>query len=120
LQTLGNKLSFMTKQPEPLKESVLEWKRLDEITYNDYVSFIQLQQNQMENLHLIIKLFTKNDLFEEQILALSVPEFVTGFFLFRKELKQYLKASIKSTRTKLIKQILKEKTKKVWHSITRK
>lgn len=110
LAILSNKLTFMLTPPQSnQKTSVLVWKKLHEITYNDYVNFIQLQDKQLENMHVFIKSFSKTELTEEEVLQLSIPECLTGFFLLKKMLQKYLKASIKSTLWQVTKFKVKQK-----------
>lgn len=118
LQRLAAKMSFITSAPSPAKKSFLEWKKLEDITYNDFVTALQMQQDQFNNLHKYVKMFTTNKLTEEEVLQLPITEVHTGFFLFRKELKKYLKCSIRSQKVQvarlLFKQKLKDWRKKVW------
>jgi hypothetical protein len=110
---LGNHLSFMVKPPEHLKQSVIKWKKLDEITYNDYVSFLQIKDDYINTLPVFIKNFSLNEMTEDEILNLSIREVFTGFFLFRKQLLKYLNHSIASTRITLIKMMIKQKLKEL-------
>lgn len=111
INQLGNKLSFMVNPPELTKDTLLKWKTLDEITFNDYITFLQVQKEPMKNLALIVKTFTKSDFTEADILAMPVTEFNSGFFLFSKESNQYLKRLIRSTKWKVVKLTMKEKLK---------
>lgn len=109
IQTLGSKISFMVTPPVPAKTCQFTWKKVDEITYNDYVNFIQLQDKQIENLHVFIRNFSTTKLTEYEILQLPITEVITGFFLFRKQLQSYLQTSILLTKTRLVKFKLKDK-----------
>lgn len=109
INLLGNRLAFMVTPPQPAKTSIIKWKKVDEITYNDFISIIQLQEKPLENLHVFVKNFSKIELSEDEILQLPVTEVLTGFFLYRKQQRQYLKASIRSTKIQLLKTRMKEK-----------
>jgi len=109
LGVLGTKLSFMMEPPKPSNKSILKWLRIDEIPYNSFVNYIQLQDTQLENLHIIIKNFSKTELTEEQILELPITEVVTGFFLFRKLLRKYLKNLVRLNKMEILKYQMKEK-----------
>lgn len=109
LGKLGNKLNWMVTPPESTKESIIKWKKVEEISYSDYLTFIAFKDKQIENLHVFIKAFSHTTLSQEEILQLPTTECVTGFFLFRKQLRQSLKASIKSTKIQLAKQLVKQK-----------
>ncbi len=109
LATLGNRISFMTTEPQPDKTSPIKWKKVEEISYNDFLVFIQLQDKQLENLHTFIKTFSHTTLTEDEILQLPITQVIWGFFLFRNQLRQSLKASIKSTRQQLVKHLIKKK-----------
>jgi hypothetical protein len=96
---MGAQLSFITNQPEH-KKSDIKWKAMDEITYDDFVTFIS-DPDYLSNLSKFIKLFSLTTLTEEEILQLPITEVLYGFFLFRKGLKKYLKGLIQSTQKQL-------------------
>jgi hypothetical protein len=118
LQTIAAKLDWMLVLPVAKKKSIIKWKELDEISYNDYISFLQIQDKPFENLHIIIKNFSHTELTKEEILNISTAEAFTGFFLCRKKLAKYLNRSIKSTLIKLIWQRIKMKLKVVLNKIS--
>ena len=111
LAAMANKLNFMLTPPKEKATDLIKWKKVDEISYNDYVSYIQSGDKQLENLHVFIKNFSHTKLTEEEILRLPITEVINGFFLFRKELQKYLKASIRLTIFQVIKLYLKKKWK---------
>lgn len=99
LQQLGSKLSFMVDLPARTKASVKEWKTPEEISYNDYVTFIKIEPDkQLENLGLFVKNFSKTKLTQDEIEALSLPDVLTGFFLQRKALIKSMKRLMKSAK----------------------
>ncbi len=103
LQELGSRLNFITTQATPSKTTRFKWKRLSDVTYNDYVSFIQLQDKQLENLHVFIKNFSTTELSEEDILELPITECLAGFFLFKKQVQLSVKSLILSTKARIAK-----------------
>ena len=111
ISSLANKLEFMLVPPAPAKETLLKWKTIEQITFNDYVSFLQVSENPLQNISMVVKNFTISELNKEDIEALPITEIVTGFFLFNKGVKKYLKRSIRLTRMKAIKLTIQEKLK---------
>ncbi len=106
IQQLGTKLAFMANLPEVSKNSSLKkWKKLEDISYNDYIFFVQVPQGKhLDNLQTFIKNFSQTTMTEEEILALPVTDVFNGFFLCRIQLDKYLNRSIRSTALKLMKQ----------------
>lgn len=110
---LSEKLNFLSELPKTGKTSVIQWKNVDEISYNDYVTFQNLQHQSLQNLSTIIKAFSKNDMTEEQIGELGMEEIMTGFFLLQKVVKKYITNTKRSLIKKLIKQTIQEKIKRL-------
>ena len=114
IQKLAKKLDFIVVPPtSDKKDSVIKWKSLDEITYNDYVNFIQLREKMTENLHVFVKNFSKVDMTDEEILALPIEEVLVGFFLLKQMLLTYLNNLLlleKKRFKKLVRQELKRKS----------
>ena len=110
---LSKKLEFISELPSMGKTSVIKWKNIEEISYNDYVTFQNLQHQPLQNLSTIIKAFSKNDMTEEQIGELGMEEIMTGFFLLQKVVKKYITNTKRSLIKKLIKQTIKEKIMKL-------
>jgi len=86
LQKLLTKLAFIQTEPAKKFKSSIKWKKLDEITYDDYVNYINLSKAPLQNLHAIIKTFSKTVFTEEDVLEMSMRDVHTGFFLLRKML----------------------------------
>jgi hypothetical protein len=107
----AGKLAFIATPPQPLKKSTIEWKTLEEISYDTYVTYVSLSKEPIRNMHLIIKGFCKNKLTDEQVLNLGTDDAMTGFFLLNRYVKQYLKRTIRQTRIQLMKQLVKQKMK---------
>lgn len=112
---MGSKLSFTTSTPEPNTKVNMKFKNIDSLSYNDYIVFIQIQDNYLTNLHQIIKTLSIKKLTDEQVLQMSIVDVMGGFFLLKKQLKRYLNRSIRST----IVLITKQKVKKVFKRITK-
>ncbi len=108
LQPIAAKIAFMLDVPKPGKESSIKWKTLEEITYNDFITFMQLSKEPFVNLHKIIKAFSKIEMTEEQVADLSTQDAVTGFFLLRQQNRKFFNNSIKSSAIKLFKQTIRE------------
>jgi len=104
IMILADKLKFMIQPPAIAKTSSISFKPLDKITYNDYISFIQIQKNQLQNLHTFVKNFSTTELTEDEILQLPITDVLSGFFLSMKAYKKYAKRLILSTRINLIHQ----------------
>lgn len=108
LAALSTKLTFMQKLPEVKKKCVIEWKPLDQVKYNDYITFQSFQGKHLQNLPTIIKAFSKNDMTDEEIGNLSTSEVVAGFFTLQKHVSKFLRHTILCSRVKLMKQLVKE------------
>lgn len=102
LQEIGKRLDFMVTPPKPSKKTILnKWKSLDDISYNDFISYHQLNDKQLENLHVFVKNFSKTNLTQEEILNLPITDVLQGFFLFRKQLRVYLATLTLSTKREI-------------------
>ena len=120
LNRVGETLTFMTTEPAPAKTSTIQWKSLENVSYNDYVTFISLSKEPLKHLVTIIKAFSVNEMTEEQIENLSTQDAMSGFFLLNSQLNKYLRRIIRSTTWKLkmekgkqaMKQLFKPKTTK--------
>lgn len=107
---IANKLSFTNEEPKPKKESIIVWKKVDEITFNDFITFTQIDETKrLENIHVFIKNFSTSKLSDEEILNLPITEVITGFFLLRKQLNKYLRSSIRSTTYRVVKLLIVQK-----------
>lgn len=106
---LSNRLSFIDKQPDFTKETSIEWKAFDEIKYKDLVTYMILHKSHIQNMHLIIKAFSKTELTDEQIANLSMQEVSNGFFLLQKLVRKSMSHSKWRLRKVYLKQITKEK-----------
>lgn len=115
LAVLASKLAFMQKPPEPAKKSSIQFKKVDEISYNDYITFLALAKEPFKNLHIIIKAFNKSNLTDEQIQELGMDDVMQGFQLLQRYVNKYMRRIIRCTALKLIKQTAVEKVKKLLH-----
>lgn len=120
LGKLSQKIAFINEPPQPLKTSRIKWKKPDEISYNDFVKFQQVQDKPVQNLSEIIKAFAKNELTDEEVLDLGMDEVNTGFFLLRKELRQFTSNMKMHLVRKLIQKVAHQKWMKVKQVFSRK
>lgn len=90
ISAFANKLAFMKEMPKGGKSSI-DWKKVEEITYNDFVSFATIQKDAVRGMGDIIKQFSKNGLTDEEINEMSVQEVHAGFFTLRKYLRKYMR-----------------------------
>lgn len=113
LAHLTNKISFMSKAPAYGKTSIIDWKPVDDITYNDFMLFTSIQDNHLQKMHIFLKNFSNTKLSTEELLQLPITEVMTGFFLLRNQLRQYAKRLVKSTQSRLKKQKKIQRKKQV-------
>lgn len=104
ISTLAKKLEWMLNPPTKVKTNI-KWKDVEEITYNEFITFLQIQNEPLKNLHIIFKVFAKNKMSDDQILDMPTDEAVHAFFLFRMKLKKFYQHSIRETKKKLKKQM---------------
>lgn len=86
LQTLGNKVNWISTPPTPDVKSRIKWKAIDDITFNQFITYNQLQNEPLSNLHLIIKDFSKTKMSEVQILNMPADDALTALFFFKNQL----------------------------------
>lgn len=108
LTKLFNRIKFITNSvPEIKDKSLLELKPFEDVKYNDFVTYEKLCRNDdttIQNIHLILKAYIKNDLTLNEILDLNTEEVFTCFFLLQKHTKKFLSSMKLSLRLTLIKQ----------------
>lgn len=123
---IGAKLSFLSKEFIPSNKSSIKWKDIEGCTYNDYITFLNLSKDPIKNLTHIVQAFGMKDgkkkkkFTNEEVLEMSVQDAMTGFFLLRILVKKYLKRSIRSSRMKVIRQVIKETWKNLLTHFKRK
>lgn len=92
LMMLGDRIRFISTKPEPSKKtSLTKWKDLESITYNDYIVYVQNQNDILTSLDEFVKQFSKSELSKEEVLQLPITDVLQGFFLYRKKLRQSMK-----------------------------
>lgn len=96
IHQLGEKMSFMLEQPQPLKRSPLKLKTIDELSYDDFVTFSVMSKDPIRNLPLLIKTFSQDKITEDQVKEMNMVDCQTVFFFVHKRLKKYLNRSIQS------------------------
>ena len=95
LSPLFDKIKWLDTPPPVDERSKIKWKKINDITYNQYITFLQLQDDPLSKLHLILKDFSVNEMTEDEILNMPTDEVLSGFFLFKNQLKKSLKRSQK-------------------------
>ena len=120
INQIGSKLSFINTDIPQVKSNKFKWKKLDEILMDDYITFIQYGDKQIYHLLEFVKAFNKVELTDEEIQQLPITEVMWGFFLFRKNLRKSLKASITSERMIIAKYKVKEIAKKLMNKVISK
>lgn len=109
---LGKKIDFIQVEPAPKKKSLFEWKKPNEITYNDFVTYQTLSVDSYKNMPLIIKAFIKNGFDESEILKMPITEVMTGFFLQRQAALKSINHTIYILKKKLRK-MMRQQSKSV-------
>jgi hypothetical protein len=84
-------LSFMNTDIPHKKSDKFKWKKLDEITMDDYITIFQWGDKTLYNLNAFVKIMNKTQLTTEEIDGLPITEVMWGFFLCRKQLKKFTK-----------------------------
>ena len=107
INLIADKISFINKLPEPGKESIIKWKNVETVKYNDFLNFMNLSKEPIKNLALIIQSFSTNEMTEDEALNLSMQECMNGFFLLTSQLKKSVHRSIHSLAVKLKKRKVK-------------
>jgi len=105
------KLDFIFTDIQQIKSDKFKWKSLEEITMDDYISFVQLGEKQLYHMDKFIKLFNKIKLTDEEINKLPIGEVLYGFFLYMNLSKRYLNNLILSEQIKIVKLLIKKKIK---------
>jgi len=116
---LINKVGFITAPPEPANGLTIQWKNIEEIKYNDFVTYLNLSKEPFKNLPLMMKTFAKNQLSEQQIQNLGMDDVMAGFFLLNRQLKTFLKTTAKSLAWRATKQTCKEIPTRLWQRFKR-
>jgi len=116
---LNKHLQFLSEGHKPSKNK-LSIKNIEDITYDDFITYENLKKNPESNLAAILSLMSAEGLTEEQIKNKSTAEVLDGFFQLRLMLVNYMVDSHQS----LIKQNLKKHkeilTKQLFQSFKKK
>jgi hypothetical protein len=107
IQQLSSRLSWMGEVPEAQKTSTIKWKELDKVTYNDYITYLQLSGEPLKHMTTIIKAFSTTELTEQEIDELSVQVVITGFQLLHQHVMKSMRRTAMSLLMKLPKQMVK-------------
>lgn len=106
---LNHKIAFIYTEPEIQKESQIKWKTVNEITYGDIVVYDKHFKGNFNNIHLVIKAFSKEPLTEEQILDMNMLEIHSAFFFLKLSVQKF----ITDSQTSLINKFKDRKVKKI-------
>lgn len=105
------KIKFIYTELQPVKTS-LKCRDVSDITYAEYVQYMQLQHNPYENTATILPIFFK-DLEGKDLNSFPIPE-VVGFFLkLQTRLRKHLRHSQFSLALNLMKNEMKNLYRKV-------
>jgi hypothetical protein len=91
ITSMSKRLDFMMQPVKTEKKSKIKWKKVEEITYNDFILYQQFSADFFKNLHLLIPAFSKEKISEEEVLNLSVVDMTTAFFFLKKLAEKSLK-----------------------------
>ena len=95
---------------------VTKYKTFTELTYDGFITFEKLQRdisndgilgNSINNLPVMLSVFSKDNLTPEQIEQLTMPEVIAGFFTVVRNSQKYMRNIQRS----LLLQIMKNKIK---------
>ena len=111
IQKMFNAISFINTSPIA-KTSSIKWKKVEEITYSEYISLLKIQNDIINNLPKFITLYCKNEVTEEEAMNMSVEDVFTGFFLLVKTYKKSINHLLISIKVKMILNQLKQKVMK--------
>ncbi|RZL15172.1 MAG: hypothetical protein EOO89_14325 [Pedobacter sp.] len=102
--TLANRIKFIYTEPsiEGYKCSI-KWKDMTTMTTNDYILFLTLANDPVNNIGAIVKSFSLNDMTDEDVDELSVLDIHSGFFLLIKQWQKYTNSQIRREQLKLLK-----------------
>lgn len=100
---IGQRVGFFyNTKPIPAKKSVLKCKKVNEISFNTYVLFMN-NRNELHNISEMIQGVLKEKLSIEEIEDLSMAEVWCFFLLLKKHVSKFYKRTIQFTALKLIK-----------------
>lgn len=105
---LLSKVRFMTEHPKPLRSGKIKWKKASDTTYDDFITFVTLQRDTYNNMPLIIKAISADEMTDEEILNLPMDEVHTGFTALQSNTKRLLNRMRISSGLTLLKLIVKE------------
>ncbi len=119
LDELINKISFISSIPDNPKTSI-KYKQFNELSYDNFITFQKLQldftpdkalSTAIENLPMMLSVFSKDNLTEEYFLNQSMVECIAGFFTVNQNIQNYLKRS----QVSLYKLMMKQQAKQMKH-----
>jgi len=127
IKKMDNKLSFLSKRPEPKEVTIYKWvKEIDEPDYDSFIIYTKMAEllykpekefkdMAYQNLPLFIRKICLDKLTLTEINQLPMDEVETGFFLLRKSLRKYLKTLETPLQMIVMKDKLKKKMKSLIH-----
>jgi hypothetical protein len=109
---MAKKIEFTLTMPEfNKKHSIIQWKKIDKVSYDDYAAYMMLTKNPedyFKNIVPIIKSFSVNELTDEQINQMSMMEAFAGFFTLDRYVSKFIKNMLLRLMRKLVKQLITE------------
>jgi len=109
---LATKILFIHQLPVDKKPKT-RLKKIEELTYNDYVFFVSHAKDVWSVMPAIIKSFLKDDLTEEQINNFSMQEVHAIFFTLNKRLRKLTRSMLRHSRLALAKNIMRQAWKTI-------
>ncbi|WP_322518608.1 hypothetical protein U0033_26525 [Chitinophaga sancti] len=100
------KISFMDKLPSERIKPPFKIKRIEQITFEEYISFLNYTHKPeliFSNLPNIIRQFSITPFTQEEVENLNMEDVLSCFFLSKKQLMTSLNNSIRQTVMRLIK-----------------
>ncbi len=110
---LAQVISFTNELPNSNKTSI-KWKKLEDITYDNWVSYNYYKEDILNHLDQFILDFSLNKYTKEDVLKLSIEEVYTGFFTLIHTLKRFTKRSKMRTIFQLVKLWIISKIKNIF------
>lgn len=109
---MAQKINFISTFPEDPMESNIELKKAEELTYDEFLTYLKYSNAPLLNLSILIHAFQKkkkNKQSIDEIKKLSMLDGLSAFFLSVNELKKSLKQTRTSLTRRLMKQLIMEK-----------
>lgn len=100
----AKRLGFMLHMPSGKSKKKPWWKPPEEVTYNQFVTFLTLAKDPMRHLPEIMQAFSREERDYESIMNTSVSEAYADFFMLLTFVKKYLRTSARKEARRIVKQ----------------